>query len=232
MITSEQEKRIKNYLLGCGLAINIMLEIKDHMIAQLDELMFKGKNFEDAFDEVKKLWEPELKPARMFLFSAGRMPKIQKKLISKESNIFWMKALLFSLIVLGMFIVLAKTMNNESFSYFYKAYYILVFAVVTYILISNYKIFIIKRKFRHHKIATSQYLISSIFTGLLYNLLELLSFDDRPAKFYENINSSNHILYVPFLWIIVANGFLVYGILAFLNYKKEVKTVENFLKTN
>ena len=72
MITSEQEKRIKNYLLGCGLAINIMLEIKDHMIAQLDELMFKGKNFEDAFDEVKKLWEPELKPARMFLFSAGK----------------------------------------------------------------------------------------------------------------------------------------------------------------
>lgn len=232
MITLEQEKRIKDYLIRCGLAINIMLEIKDHMISQLNELMFKGKNFEDAFDEVKKLWKPELTPARMFLFSAGRMPKIQKKMINKKSNIFWMKAISFSFTVLAFFMALGKTVNKEVFTYFYKNYYILAFAVVSYVLISNYRVFILTRKFRDYKIAASQYLLSAVFTGFIYILIELISFDLRPGKFYENINSSNDILYAPFLWILIANAFLFYGILAFLSYKRDVKSVEKYLKVN
>ncbi|HAI81604.1 MAG TPA: hypothetical protein DCL65_11325, partial [Chryseobacterium sp.] len=71
-----------------------------------------------------------------------------------------------------------------------------------------------------YKIAASQYLLSAVFTGFIYILIELISFDLRPGKFYENINSSNDILYAPFLWILIANAFLFYGILAFLSYKR------------
>ena len=127
-----------------------------------------------------------------------------------------------------MFAGAAKLLSKEIFVYLYEAYYVLDFVVVSYILISNYKIFLLKRRFNLYKIAASQYLMSSFFSGALFISLELVSFDYRPAKFYENAQYLQ--LFSPFLWILVANGFLIYGILAFLNYKKDVKSVQNYLK--
>lgn len=232
MITKEQEEKIQFYLLSTGLAFNIMLEVKDHMISQISELMCEDYSFEQSFEVVKKQWEPELKLVNVYLFNSGRMPKIQKKLFTKESNLFGWKALGFSLVVLALFIVVAKTTNKENFTLFYQAYYVLASVILPYIMISNYKIFLIKRKFNHFKIATSQYLMVNIFTGAIYILLELISLDYRPEKFYNNINNISQLEFAPLLWIIFANGFFIYGVLAFLKYKKDVRSVMNYLKSN
>ena len=222
------EKRVETYLLNCGLAINLMLEVKDHMMSQLNELWEEGQDFEEAFDIVKNEWQRELEPVKMWLFSAGRMPRIQKRMLAKQSEVFWKWSFAFSFSVLAVFAGAAKLLSKEIFVYLYEAYYVLDFVVVSYILISNYKIFLLKRRFNLYKIAASQYLMSSFFSGALFISLELVSFDYRPAKFYENAQYLQ--LFSPFLWILVANGFLIYGILAFLNYKKDVKSVQNYLK--
>ena len=59
MITNEQNKEITKYLLSKNLPIDLVLEVKDHMIEQIENM--ENVSFEDAFEEVKLSWKEELK---------------------------------------------------------------------------------------------------------------------------------------------------------------------------
>lgn len=227
----DQEKRIENYLLSIGLAYNIMLEIKDHMISQVNEIMNTGEDFETAFREAKKEWEPELKTVNMFLFSSGRMPKIQKRMLTKESNLLWTKAFGFSLSVIFLFFAFSKIFSKEIFIITYSIYYyVLGISIAVYIIV-NYQIFLVKRRYNYLKITGTQYLMTTIFTGLLYVLLEIISLDYRPTKVYDYFNLVGQLKLSPLLWILLSNSYIAYGIMAFTKYKKDVKAVQHHLNT-
>lgn len=81
MTNQEQRKEIQQYLLDQNMAINIMLEVSDHMISQVDELMFDGKTFEEAFASVKEDWKKELE---IILWNnEKKMPRLQANIIDK-----------------------------------------------------------------------------------------------------------------------------------------------------
>lgn len=61
MISAEQKLEIEKYLISKKLPIDILLEVKDHIISQVEEIK-KDENLEFhlAFDSVKNAWQDEL----------------------------------------------------------------------------------------------------------------------------------------------------------------------------
>ena len=78
------EKRVETYLLNCGLAINLMLEVKDHMMSQLNELWEEGQDFEEAFDIVKNEWHRELEPVKMWLLVLEECLEFRKECLQNS----------------------------------------------------------------------------------------------------------------------------------------------------
>lgn len=58
-----EEEYIRNYLLTQKLPIDLLMEVEDHFISQIMNLMReKEMNFEEAFLQTKSQWQPELYP--------------------------------------------------------------------------------------------------------------------------------------------------------------------------
>lgn len=56
MITKEQEKQIFDYLIFHRLPLDILLEVKDHMISQIADIQItESFNFDEAFLKTQKL---------------------------------------------------------------------------------------------------------------------------------------------------------------------------------
>ena len=67
MITTEQNKEITRYLVSKNLPIDLVLEVKDHMIEQIESM--ENANFDEAFELVKISWKEEL----IYKFSFSRL---------------------------------------------------------------------------------------------------------------------------------------------------------------
>lgn len=62
MMTKAQEKQVTDYLIFQELPLDILVEIKDHMISQIADVQLrKNLNFEDAFLNVKNHGTENLK---------------------------------------------------------------------------------------------------------------------------------------------------------------------------
>ena len=70
MITPEQNKEITQYLVAKNLPIDLVLEVKDHMIEQIESM--ENLCFEEAFEQVKTSWKVEF----IYKFSFFKKSKI------------------------------------------------------------------------------------------------------------------------------------------------------------
>lgn len=77
MITTEQNKEITRYLLSKNLPIDLALEVKDHMIEQIENM--ENVIFEEAFEQVKISWKEELKLVNNLRIPFRKMTAFQKK---------------------------------------------------------------------------------------------------------------------------------------------------------
>lgn len=69
MFSQEQEQAITDYLVFHKLPLDILLEVKDHMISQVADIRAEEqKSFEEAFHQTQKLWESEFKLTSYSLF--------------------------------------------------------------------------------------------------------------------------------------------------------------------
>ena len=69
MMTEAQENKITDYLVAQELSLDILVEIRDHMISQiLDIQSNENINFEEAFLKVKESWSNEFKMVNYFYF--------------------------------------------------------------------------------------------------------------------------------------------------------------------
>ena len=63
MFTEHQLTEIRNYLLSKKLPIDILIEVNDHFISQISDLLREENlSFEEAFEKTKLSWDKELKP--------------------------------------------------------------------------------------------------------------------------------------------------------------------------
>lgn len=161
MISSTEEKQIDDYLILNKLPLDILLEVRDHMISQISDLqMRENLNFEEAFFKTKLAWEEEFKLTTYFLFSWEQIPVIFKKIVKTNYQGFLRKALLIAFIsFLFNLVFIYVSPNEETFSLFFKIQNAVFIVVPFSLLLSNFKIWkYIKKDFKYrNKILYSMY---------------------------------------------------------------------------
>lgn len=80
MFSQQHEQAITDYLILHQLPLDILLEVKDHMMSQIADIQTEENiNFEKAFHKTQKLWESEFRMTKYSVFYAEEIPVIVKK---------------------------------------------------------------------------------------------------------------------------------------------------------
>lgn len=158
MITREQENQIIVYLASKKLSPQIFIEIKDHFILQITDLMdHENKNFQEAFLETRLSWKKELEMVRADILSFKKIARIEKHVL----QIRFRKITVISLVFSGAAFLLLQI----NFDLFIKLQILLFIFWFTMLLYSA-----VKKGFKisnHANMSFHPLLIRNMFAGLL-----------------------------------------------------------------
>ena len=229
MITPEQNKEITTYLLSKNLPIDLVLEIKDHMIEQIENK--ENLSFEEAFEKVKISWKEELK--MVYTFRLGfihRITQFQNNIGGKINKNFFLISLYLMSIFVFITFILAR-INIKIFEIVMLYTYYSCIAITLLLFILNFKIlkstfFVTLPKINIYQ-KGSGILISGGTQILLFNILLF----DKIKYFYSTYmlfnlefslrNFAETFLNYLYLWM------WLFGLLYFLSYKKSIKELQN-----
>ena len=229
MITPEQNKEITTYLLSKNLPIDLVLEIKDHMIEQIENK--ENLSFEEAFEKVKISWKEELK--MVYTFRLGfihRITQFQNNIGGKINKNFFIISLYLMTIFVFITFIFAR-INIKIFEIVMLYTYYSCIAITLLLFILNFKI--LKSTFfvTLPKINIYQKGSGILFSGgtqiLLFNILLF----DKIKYFYSTYmlfnlefslrNFAETFINYLYLWM------WLFGLLYFLAYKKSIKELQN-----
>ena len=229
MITPEQNKTITTYLLSKNLPIDLVLEIKDHMIEQIENK--ENLTFEEAFEKVKESWKEELK--MVYTFRLGfihRITQFQNNIGGKINKNFFLISLYLMSIFVFITFILAR-INIKIFEIVMLYTYYSCIAITLLVFILNFKIlkstfFVTLPKINIYQ-KGSGILISGSTQILLFNILLF----DKIKYFYSTYmlfnlefslrNFAETFINYLYLWM------WIFGLLYFLSYKKSIKELQN-----
>ena len=229
MITPEQNKTITTYLLSKNLPIDLVLEIKDHMIEQIENK--ENLTFEEAFEKVKISWKEELK--MVYTFRLGfiyRITQFQNNIGGKINKNFFLISLYLMSIFVFITFILAR-INIKIFEIVMLYTYYSCIAITLLVFILNFKIlkstfFVTLPKINIYQ-KGSGILISGSTQILLFNILLF----DKIKYFYSTYmlfnlefslrNFAETFINYLYLWM------WIFGLLYFLSYKKSIKELQN-----
>ena len=170
MITPEQNKEITQYLVAKNLPIDLVLEVKDHMIEQIESM--ENLCFEEAFEQVKISWKVEF----IYKFSFSRLKMLTNYEISiqKEnySKIF-LKTFCYFTPLLIITLLLAYY-NTSLYKFTIETVYYFFFIVTGTLLLINFKIQkttfnTYSKRISVYQKGASNFLVGGLFI-LIYNV--------------------------------------------------------------
>ncbi|MCT2562285.1 hypothetical protein [Chryseobacterium herbae] len=113
MINTAQEIEIIQYLVSKKLDQKLLLEIKDHFILQISNLMEEhNEGFQEAFLQTKMNWKSELEMVRADFLSARKMTRIEKDILQTRFKKMTVYALIFSLVFSGLLYIKPNLFND------------------------------------------------------------------------------------------------------------------------
>ena len=229
MITPEQNKEITQYLVAKNLPIDLVLEVKDHMIEQIESM--ENLYFNEAFEQVKISWKEELK--MVFSFRLGfihRITQFQNNVGGKINKNFFLKSLYLMLVFIFITFILGRN-NFKIFEIVMNYTYYACIGSTLLLILLNFKIFkstffVSLPKINIFQKGANQIFVGGIyillFNNLLFNRYEFLraTYKLFNSEFSIKIISETLFNYV-YLWM------WLFGLLYFLAYKKSIKELQN-----
>lgn len=223
MTNQEQRKEIQQYLLDQNMAINIMLEVSDHMISQVDELMFDGKTFEEAFASVKEGWKKELE---IILWNnEKKMPRLQANIIDKVKKEINQRSWYLTFGLIAFIFLCSKVLNIEHFRVVYPLLLSVLLGYTSVLILMNLEHIIYSRK-AGKPLVFAEYIYKYIYFGIGLILLDVFSIDRDVENFYHY--SFGTIL--TLVSMIIGFSSIFYGIIAMMKFSKDIKKVKNYLQ--
>ncbi|WP_052248364.1 hypothetical protein [Chryseobacterium taiwanense] len=129
-MNKEYFTEIEKYLKSKKLSNAVLVEIYDHFVMQISELMNKNNiSFQEAFVQAKLNWQYELEMVKADTFSFRKIARIEKKILQTRFKKIIYSSLLFSAL-LGLIVLISEEM------FFYSE--ILVLLSLTFLLIYNF----------------------------------------------------------------------------------------------
>lgn len=236
MIPNKQEQQVIDYLILHKLPLDILLEVKDHMISQvLDIQINENLSFDEAFHKTQKLWESEFKTTKYSVFFKEEIPVIVKKIVKTRYNIILKKAFLLGLISFVLNLLLIYVADNlEVYTALFRMQNCLFVLVPLCIWGFNYKIW--KYLKQSHKYEGK--LLYSMYQQNIGTMVVAMSFMGQivskkgkyPYLFFRE-NNHNEIFFVLATLILpyLAQVMIIFVLINFFEHKKALAKMQNFL---
>ena len=234
MISEEQKLQIEQYLISKKLPLDILLEVKDHLILQIEDCMI-GNNidFEPAFLKVELAWEKQFIPVKYWIFYGSvKIPKIAKNIMKQKFNSILLKSFFLGLLFfLSSFLMIALSDNFKIFKIYYISSHSIFLLLAIFLYFFNLKhISYFKRDFKYKsKVNFTVYqqnimLLLICFFGMSQVILNggehLFNFFDSEK------NSSMVVLILLSNYRVFMYKFGIFGILNFNEHKKAIKKLQ------
>lgn len=237
MITEAQENKITDYLVAQELSLDILVEIRDHMMSQISDIQFNENiSFEEAFLKVKESWNGEFKMVNYLLFYPVKIPFIAKRIIQEKYSGLFKKSLMVGALAFAVNLLLIFMAGNQEE---YKLFFRLLngsFVVTTLLIwIFNYKIWkYIKADFKYRgKCLYTMYQqnLGLMVIGASSMTQVTLKSGDYAYQFFRQQNYTDIVgvlmtLILPFVLQVA----LYFAIFNFLEHKKNLIKMQEFLK--
>ena len=227
MITPEQNKEITRYLVAKNLPIDLVLEVKDHMIEQIESM--ENLSFNEAFEQVKTSWKVEF----IYKFSFSRLKMLTNYEISiqKEnySKIF-LKTFCYFTPLLIITLLLAYY-NTSLYKFTIETVYYFCVIVTGTLLLINFKIQkttfnTYSKRISVYQKGASNFLVGGLFI-LIYNVF-IPNNDKDLVAIHKLLNfeiSFKILFYLLATYVYII--WWLFGLLYFLAYKKSIKELQN-----
>jgi hypothetical protein len=238
MLLKEQEQAITDYLVLHQLPLDILLEVKDHMLSQVADIQTEEhKSFEEAFYKTQKLWESEFRMTKYSVFYAEEIPVIVKKIVRTRNNNLLKKSGLLGLISLAFsfaFIYLASDVDH--YTDLFRIQNGLFVVVPLIIWAFHYKMLKYIRYDHKYKgkLFYTMYQQNAALTLSMIGLMAQIMVKEGkyPYLFFrENDHSEIGYVLVTLLLPYLVQVLIIFVMMSFFGHKKAVVRVERFLNT-
>ncbi|NML68444.1 hypothetical protein HHL23_01315 [Chryseobacterium sp. RP-3-3] len=237
MMTETQENQVTDYLIFQQLPLDILLEIKDHMVSQiLDVQINENLNFEDAFLKVKKSWDGEFKMVSYILFSPVKLPLIAKRIIKEKYKNLLKISFIGGLISFGVNLLLIYlSKNQEDYQMFFRLLNGMFLLALVAVWLFNIKIWkYMKADFKYK--GTCFYTMYQKNVGLMVGstaaMVQIVGKNGHYAyQFFRTQNTTEIFgvlvtLIIPF----VLQTAVIFTLFNFFEHKKSLKKLQDFLQ--
>lgn len=237
MISAEQKLQIEQYLISKKLPLDILLEVKDHMISQTEDYMNDKKmSFETAFLNVESSWMDNfsLKTYWMF-YGREKLPKIAKDVMKQKFTMILLKSFSLSAIFFGLnFLLISYVDDFET----YKQIFIISNAIFLLIPIGLYfanfknkdhfrRDFKYKGQINYTLYQQNLTILLICFFGVSQIILEG---GEQLYQFFESDHKVSVLsLIILSVYRLFAYTFSIFGIYSFLEHKKALKKLAPFI---
>lgn len=238
MITEAQENKIMDYLVAHEIPLDILVEIRDHMISQISDIQFNENiNFEEAFLKVKESWNGEFKRVNYLLFYPTEIPLIAKRIIQEKYNVLFKKSLMIGVLAFGLNLILIFAAGNQEV---YKILFRLLngsFVLTTILIwVFNYKIWkYIKADFKYK--GKCLYTMYQQNLGLMVvcttSMTQVtLKSGDYAYQFFRQQNYTDIAgVLITLIFPFILQIALTFAVLNFIEHKKNLVKMQEFLRS-
>lgn len=236
MFSKEQEQQVTDYLILHKLPLDILLEVKDHMISQISDIQInENLSFDEAFHKTQKLWENEFKMTKYSVFYSEEIPVIVKKIVKTRYNNILKKSLLLGLISFAVNILFIFLANNEDvYSDLFRIQNGMFVLFTAGVWFFNRKIWkYVKQDFKYRgRLFYSMYQQN---TGLLIvamtSMAQVISKKGVYPYLFFRTNNHDEILFVlaTLLLPYCIQVMVIFGLINFFEHKKALTRMKDFL---
>lgn len=190
MITQENFIEIKKYLASKNLSLTLFVEVYDHFVIQVSELMLKNSiNFQEAFLQVKWDWKSELEMVKADTFSFRKIARIEKNILQTRFR----KIIYISL---GVSVALGMVGLISELLFFYLEMGVLLFLI----LILMYNFIWKKMRFTEYRnLSFHPLLLRNIIIGVL--IFPLGSYFSETFEFWKPVANQIIMIYAAMVQI-------------------------------
>ncbi len=236
-MTEAQENKITDYLVAQELSLDILVEIRDHMISQiLDIQSNENINFEEAFLKVKESWNGEFTMVNYLLFYPTKIPLIAKRIIQEKYSGLFKKSLMVAFLAFAINLLLIfMAGNQEEYQLFFRLLNGSFVLTTLLIWIFNYKIWkYIKADFKYK--GKCLYTMYQQNLGLMVvcatSMTQVaLKSGDYAYQFFRQQNYTDVVgVVITLIFPFVLQTALTFAVLNFIEHKKNLVKMLEFLK--
>jgi len=238
MMTERQENQVMDYLISQKLPLDILLEIKDHVINQIQDIQLnENLSFERAFSKAKESWKGEFEAVNYRMFFPIKIPLIAKRIIKEKYNGFLKKSLLIGLIFFGVNLMLVYLSGNqEEYGILFRVLngmFLLAMGVIWLLNIRIWKYMRTDFKYKGKCFYTMYQQNMGLMITCMIAMVQITSKNGHYAfQFFREHTTSNVLmlmitLIIPFL----AQTGCIFALFSFFEHKKTLNRMKNFLES-